>query len=974
MTLRSTYGEAPTLILNQPRRGQKVSSRLRHELEVCLSFRFYVAFANQEGVATLLQSLLELEHRGVQGRVLVSQYLNFTDPVALRTLLKIRNLDVRIATEGSVHAKGYFFEKEDRERYILGSSNWTAAALATNTELNVQIDTAPNSPLAVEVNLEFNDQFTKARPLTEEFIRAYETLYQEIRKSAPPPPNIFPQMANREPSMSSGLLPNAMQVEALAALARLRQTGQSKALLISATGTGKTFLSAFDVQAMGARRLLFVVHRENIARAAMTSFQKVFGAERTCGLYTGSRRDVDADFLFCTVQTLSRIDHLELFAADHFDYIVVDESHRAGAASYARFLSHFDPKFLLGMTATPERSDGADIFRYFDHNIGYEIRLQRALEEGMLCPFHYFGVTDLVVQGREINDKATFSCLTCSERVNRILEKATLYSCYDGLVRGLVFCSRVEEARSLSNEFNERGLRTLALDGSTSEDLREAAIRRLEADPADANRLDYLFSVDIFNEGVDIPLCNQVIFLRPTQSAIVFVQQLGRGLRRIEGKDKYLTVIDFIGNYENNFLIPVALFGDRSYDKDRLRRLVLSGHNTIPGTSSVNFDRIARDRIFESINYARTSGLRDLRADFEALRVRLGRVPWMADFVEHDLRDPAAFAEAGIKSWEHIASYYAFVREHARDEVPSLSKKAGRVLAAWTADALNGKSLEEPLLLACLLAHGNAQTGDLDRDHLRLVGQTAPVGRWAAAARSLDLRFRRENVDGRMLAIGESIGVSLVAPDADAFRVSVGLAGLLGEPGFRSFATDLCEYARGKFLAGLRTDLYVRGFVRYRKYNRADVFRILGAEENPVPQNVGGYMVDTARRWCPIFVTYHKKADIKATTQYEDALESPSLLRYFSKNKRTLNSPDVVFFQTARQEQRIPIFVQKSNDEGIEFYYIGDGRPDPASFEQLAMKDDKDLDIPVVRMAFHLDLPVEEGIYDYIVNPIEPTL
>jgi len=968
MSLSEALGSSPRLVLNYPSRGVRVSTRLKRELDSCLAFRFYVAFANQEGVATLLQTLLELEMRSIRGRVLVSQYLNFTEPIALRTLLKLKNLEVRIATEGAVHAKGYFFERADRERYILGSSNWTAAALSTNTELNVQIDAAPGSPLAREVAEEFDEQFAKARPLTEDFVRDYEALYREIHETAPPARSVLPVAADTEPTWVRPFRPNAMQLEALAALARLRDAGERKALIISATGTGKTFLSAFDVKAAGARRMLFVVHRENIARAAMASFEKVFGRERTFGLYTGNQRDAQADFLFCTVQTISRIDHLERFAADHFDYVVVDESHRAGAASYARFLNHFEPKFLLGMTATPERTDGADIFRYFDHNIGYEIRLQRALKEEMLCPFHYFGVTDLVVAGEVVDDKTDFNRLAAPERVGRILEKAELYGCHDGIVRGLVFCSRVEEARTLSAEFNRRGYRTQALDGESSEDLREDCIRRLEADVDDPRRLEYLFSVDIFNEGVDIPLCNQVIFLRPTKSSIVFVQQLGRGLRRVEGRTKYLTVIDFIGNYQNNFLIPVALFGDRSYDKDRLRRLVFGGNEGLPGTSTVNFDRIALDRIFESINVARTTLARDLRADFEALRVRLGRVPLMCDFVEHDLRDPIAFAEAGANGSDHRGSFYAFARRQAPAQVPLLSRAAGKVLAAYTTDALNGKSIEEVLLLGRLLDGNQAGRDVLDEEQRALTGGALDPVHWVSVARSLDLRFSREKDGGRLVTIGEHLGVSLVETDGDTFRAGRDLLRFLEEPGLRVYLEDLCAYARGKFFQDFRPEAYVRGFVRYRKYGRSDVFRILGADENPVAQNVGGYMVDSARRWCPVFVTYHKKADIAATTQYEDEFESPRVLRYFSKNRRTLKSPDVVFFRTAGTAQRIPIFVQKSNDEGIEFYYLGDGHPDPDSFEQLTLKDGKGASIPVVRMAIELDRPVEESIYEYIVN------
>ena len=960
MTIAEALGSAPQLVLNQPGRGARVSTRIQRELQTCRAFRFYVAFVNQQGVASLLQTLVELQERRIPGRVLVSQYLNFTDPVALRTLLKLRNLDVRIATEGSVHAKGYYFEHESRERYIIGSSNWTAAALATNTELNVQIDTVPGSPLALEVAEEFDAQFARSQPLTEDFIRSYEAVYREVLETDPsrwPKPE-FVADGGWRPAFA----PNLMQQEALAALAKLREAGESRALIISATGTGKTFLSAFDVQAAGARRMLFVVHRENIARAAMRSFQEIFGATRTCGLYTGNRQDLEADFLFCTVQTLSRPDNLAKFAPGAFDYIVVDESHRAGAASYARFLDHFKPDFLLGMTATPERTDGADIFRYFDHNIGYEIRLQRALEEGMLCPFHYFGVTDLTIDGQVVEDASDFRKLTAKERVDRILEKTELYGCHDGTVRGLVFCSGLGEARGLSTEFNSRGYRTVALDGNSSEELREASIRRLELDRDHAEKLHYIFSVDIFNEGVDIPQCNQIVFLRPTKSAIIFVQQLGRGLRLVEGKEKYLTVVDFIGNYASNFLIPIALFGDRSYDKDRIRRLVVAGSECLPGTSTVNLERIVRERIFESLNSANVSLAKDLNSDFDALRQRLGRLPMMCDFLEHDLRDPVTFARGQTRS------FHAYSLCRAPEDVQPLGLTASKVLAAYTRDGLDGRSLEEPLLLRRLIRDGSASDSGLNQEFRELTKCEAVSTRWTAAANVLNLRFSREKVGGGLVPIGEHLGVTFVGTNSGRLEASPDLRSLLLEKGFESYLLDLVDYAEAKFLADFKPGDFVDGFVRYRKYRRSDVFRILGAAVNPVAQNVGGYQVASDESWCPIFVTYQKHDAIADTTRYEDEFVDRSAMRWFTKSRRTLKSPDVRFFRNASAEQRIPLFVQKSNDEGIEFYYIGDVRPDPTTFSPETMPNGKKGVVPVVTMNLTLDRPVEEALYHYLTS------
>ena len=245
---------------------------------------------------------------------------------------------------------------------------------------------------------------------------------------------------------------------------------------------------------------------------------------------------------------------------------------------------------------------GNDIFKLFDHNIAYEIRLNRAMEEEMLTSFHYYGVTDLLIDDNKVDNLTDFNLLISSERVNRIIEQANFYGSDNGITRGLVFCSRKKEAVELSTLFNLRGYKTVALTGDSSEEERAKSIEKLESDNL-SEKLDYIFTVDIFNEGIDIPKINQIIMLRPTESAIIFIQQLGRGLRKVDGKG-YLTVIDFIGNYEKNYLIPVALYGDTSYNKDSLRKLITEGSKMIPGCSTINFDEITKERIFQSIDSA----------------------------------------------------------------------------------------------------------------------------------------------------------------------------------------------------------------------------------------------------------------------------------------------------------------------------------------------------------------------------------
>lgn len=258
-----------------------------------------------------------------------------------------------------------------------------------------------------------------------------------------------------------------------------------------------------------------------------------------------------------------------------------DECHHAGSESNQRIMSYFKPKFWLGMTASPD-TNNYDIYDLFDHNIAYEIRLQQALEEDLLCPFHYFGITDLEINGEVFDDNAgvrNFANLISDARVDYVLEKAEYFGYSGDRVRGLIFCSRKEEAKELSLKFNcrykkdGRLYRTEVLTGEDIQVRREKVISQLTADGCEENAIDYIFTVDIFNEGVDIPEINQVIMLRPTESPVVFIQQLGRGLRKYEGKE-YVVILDFIGNYMNNFMIPIALSGDRIYNKDTMRRYI----------------------------------------------------------------------------------------------------------------------------------------------------------------------------------------------------------------------------------------------------------------------------------------------------------------------------------------------------------------------------------------------------------------
>lgn len=433
----------PKILLNDKVAGKKVLSSIINELNSCNEFWFSVAFVTASGIASLKNTLEELANRNIKGKILVSQYLNFTQPEALRQLLKFKNIELRISVNTNFHGKGYLFKKNNYYNLIIGSSNLTGDALSTNKELNIKTSAAENSYIINKIKEEFNNDFANSVIVDNDFIKSYDEIYK----------NSTNRTTYKKTDNSNIIKPNLMQNDALRNLVSIRANGKNKALLISATGTGKTYLSAFDVKAVEAKTFLFIVHRGNIANKALETFRSIFGSTRTMGLFSGNKKEVSADFLFSTVQTISKQENLELFNNKHFDYIVIDETHRAGAESYKRILDYFKPGFLLGMTATPERTDGHDIFKYFDYNIAYEIRLHKALEEEMLAPFHYYGVMDISVNGQIINENAAFDLLTSNERIDKIIEKSSFYGCDNGDIRGLVFCSKVEECKILASEF-----------------------------------------------------------------------------------------------------------------------------------------------------------------------------------------------------------------------------------------------------------------------------------------------------------------------------------------------------------------------------------------------------------------------------------------------------------------------------------------------------------------------------------------
>ena len=931
-------GYSPQILINDPESKRYVLKDIQEELSKCQAFYISVAFITQSGIALIKSQLSDLMDKGIKGKILISPYLDFNDPVAMQELLKLKNVEVRLTPESlQMHAKFYLFEHEGKQVLISGSSNLTHNALKINYEWNIKLTSTHNGELIQATKKEFEKIWAKSDVLTTEKIDSYARKRQKTIR--------VDQIREEEIAeyQITSIEPNKMQKEALKGLQAIRDSGKKKSLVISATGTGKTYLSAFDVQQFEPKRMLFIVHREQILQKSLKDFQKVLQFPESEGLIYHSGADLTGKkYVFATIQTLSRDYHLNLFSEDYFDYILIDEVHKAGADSYKKVMAHFNPEFFLGMTATPERTDGQNIYELFDYNIAYEIRLQDALDNDMLCPFIYFGVKDIEIDGRLIDEKTNITNLTSPERVKHILQKIDFYGVSGGKVKGLIFCSSKQEAHELTLKLNQNGKACRALTGDDNIETRNEVVSQLEK-----GELEYILTVDIFNEGIDIPSVNQVVMLRNTQSSIVFVQQLGRGLRKHESKE-YVTIIDFIGNYKNNYLIPIALFGDKSMNKDNYRR-ELREPNILNGLTTINFEEVAKEQIFKSITSTSLSNMKILQEAYVDLENKLGRSPLLVDYLNYNSIDPIVFFEnSSFKNYVDVLN--KFSKNHLL-----LSEVEAKWLNFLTFELLPGKRKHELLLLEELIKN-NKISKDNFINLLRENHLATDVNTISSVESVLNLSFLKTQ---EIKKYGDT---PLLICDHLEYSLEEKFIQLLKRIEFRQAIVDILQ-------AGLIKTLdYPDIFTIGQKYSRRDVAKLLNWAKDEPPLNIGGYKIDKETNTCPIFITYNKNDEISDTIKYKDELLNETTLKWFSKNKRTLESPDVkTILNSLTNGLDLSLFIIKDDAEGGDFYYLGSLTLIPSSVEEKLRTLEKG-DESIVTMQFKLDTPVSDPLYRYITN------
>lgn len=672
--------------------------KLRQSFKTATTIDIIVSFLMESGVKLLIQDLKEALNRGVKIRILTGNYLKITQPQALY-LLKSElgdKVDLRFYNNPnkSFHPKAYMFHNPlDSEIYI-GSSNISRGALTSSIEWNYRF-LKSNAPNDFKVFYDtFEDLFNNhSLVITDEVLKDYSKQWTR--------PNIYKDLEkeeSKEDKVINIFEPRGAQIEALYSLDKSREEGFDKGLVVAATGIGKTYLAAFD--SAKYQRILFVAHREEIIKQAAQSFKNVRNSD-DIGFFYANQKDTSNSFIFALVQTLGKDEYLneKYFAKDYFDYIVVDEFHHAVSNNYNKIINYFTPKFLLGLTATPERLDSKDVFALCDYNMVYEVRLKDAINKGWLVPFKYYGIYDETVNYEDIDykygkydDKQLEEALMLNKRGELILNHYQKYNSQ----RAMGFCSSRHHAEYMAKVFNENKVPAVAVysgeRGEYSEE-RDIALAKLTS-----GELKVIFSVDMFNEGLDVPQIDMVMFLRPTQSPTIFLQQLGRGLRKAKDK-KCLNVLDFIGNYKKANLVPFLLSG-KEYSAAECKKNK-QGDYEFPEECIVDFDFRIID-IFKK-QAEREMKVKDkIKEQFDIVSDMLGHRPSRVELFTYMDDDVYQNIRSKNKSMDPFKNYLEYIKEN--DELSYdeeiLYNSRGREFINMIETTSMSKTYKMPVLLA----------------------------------------------------------------------------------------------------------------------------------------------------------------------------------------------------------------------------------------------------------------------------------
>lgn len=876
--------------------------KLKENLSSCESFAFSVSFIKKAGLSLLEDSIEAALLRGVKGQIITSTYQNFTDIPSLEVFLSWQSrypsfethLDYGCFGDNGFHTKGYFFSFKGSQEVIVGSSNITYFALIKNKEWDLSLKVSDIDEAYSSAKGEFDCFWLRTHPLSREIIRQYsEHLAYSIEKW---------DMDFFDPEKGASIRPNMMQREALKEISRYRDMNIGKALVVAATGSGKTYLAAFDAFNANAKRLLFIVHRDVILENALKTFSHVFGTSRSYGIYTGKEKSgLSSDFIFASTRILS--EHLSLFARDEFDYIVIDEVHHAAASTYQRIMKHFQPHFLLGLTATPERMDEKSIYDLFDRNVPYDLRLREAMESDLIVPFHYYGIRDSLITYKEKPSQedirrmiAEISSSTHCEFVREQIER---YRPKEDKLRCVAFCRSVEHARMMAANMSLLGYVTCSLSGSDSFGVRMKAFDDLQDE---TNPLTIIFAVDILNEGIDIPSLNMVLFLRPTESSTIFIQQLGRGLRKYPRKE-FLTVLDFIANsYLRSSQIALAL-GSLSKSGTSDKRTILDHIRTnfaelsIPGLS-ISFDEESREEILAAVEATDFNRFELLKQDYcnfkEYLKLKPGEYPMPTDFLVGELSIDL------LRYTRKFPSYHDFLKQCGED-VPFFNDEQLSVIRTlfWYLPLVRK---DEFLILSSLLE------GKRTTENLLLNEKNEPFFNETSFQHALHM------LSGGIASPVKEFFTPLINITNDTCSLKFDLS----NPTFATWVRDILEY----------------GILSYEQKNGNNnkLLKLYGlytsAKSLMALNNSNLYLmsgVHYANAALCLYVNLNKDAKVEERLDYKDRFLSRRILQWESQTGTTLLN---VKGKRLINEGIAEIFIKKTKKENgitLPFIYIGRG-------------------------------------------------
>jgi superfamily II DNA or RNA helicase/diadenosine tetraphosphate (Ap4A) HIT family hydrolase/HKD family nuclease len=777
---------------------------LRAHLAAARGLDVAVAFVLTRGLLHLEEHLRDLVRRGGHVRFLTGDYRDVTEPEALLRLLDLETLasegqvELRVfeSRETTFHPKAYIVHLRGGDGVaFVGSSNVSEPALGSGIEWNYRVVPGRDrAGFAVAVEA-FEALFRDRR--TRQLTAAWVDTYRRRRPLVPPGP-----LADVAPEPLAPVTPHAVQQEALEALARTRAEGNAAGLVVLATGLGKTWLAAFDSAGAEYRRVLFVAHREEILDQALQTFRRV-RADARLGLYTGQERDSEADVLFASVQTLGRLRHLGQFAPDAFDYIVIDEFHHAAAATYRRIIDHFTPRFLLGLTATPERTDGGDLLALCDENLVYRCDLVDGIRRGLLVPFHYFGVPDEVDyrnipwRSSRFDEEALTRAVATTARAGNALEQWRRRAGQ----RTLAFCCSMRHADFMAGFFREAGLRAVAVHSGADSAPRAVSLEQLQE-----GSLDVVFAVDMFNEGVDLPNVDTIMMLRPTESRVLWLQQFGRGLRKAEAKP-HVTVIDYIGNHRTFLIKPRTLLalpeGDAAVAQ-ALERAAAGTLTELPPGCEVTYDLQA----VEILRGLLRTGPRVLEPWYTDFRERHGTRPLAVEAFHEGYAPRAARRSDG--SWLRLVHRMGDLDEAQVALLTSQAPVPGQASAARFLDELETTPMTRSYKMLVLLAMlnedrlpGAIDAADLARAVARLAQRSArlqtdlgvPLADLVAVRAHLETNPIRAWLGGAGTG-----GVAYFTYDDGRFATRFDVPAEQ-RPGFQSLARELVEWRLAEYLA-----------------------------------------------------------------------------------------------------------------------------------------------------------------------------